>query len=466
MAATRLIPLHINKGKTIAQTISERTDYADNPDKTDNGELVTSYECDSRTVDTQFILTKNRYSENSNRDKGRNNIIAYHTRQSFKPGEVDPETANRIGYELALEFTKGKHQFIVATHIDKAHIHNHIVFNSTTIDCTRKFRNFWNSYKVLRKLSDRLCIENGLHIIENPKPSKGHYGTWLGDNKRVSWQDKLKQTIDAVLYEKSADLAAFIQAMREAGYEAKHGKYLAFRAPEQERFTRLRSLKGDYTDEAIMERLAGTRTVFGSDTSVHTSAKPNLLIDIQNSIKAKNSPGYEQWAKVFNLKQAAQTLIYLQENNLMEYEKLEERAADATKTFNDLTDRIKEKEARLNEISSLQKNISSYSRTRDVYAEYRKSGYSKKFLSEHEGDIILHQTAKKAFDALGLQKLPTIKTLQTEYAVVLAEKKKLYQTYRQAKENMKELLTAKNNTDRLLGYSSSGQTHEHDTLRR
>lgn len=467
MAATRLISLHVNKGKTIAQTISDCIDYVKNPDKTNGGKFVTSYQCDPRTADTEFLLSKKQYATITGRDCGKRDVSAYHIRQSFKPGEITPEDANRIGYELALAFTKKKHQFIVATHIDKAHIHNHIIFNSTRLDCTHKFFDFLGSGRAVRRISDQLCIENGLSIIENPKSSKGHYGTWLGDQKPVTWQEKLRQTIDAVLDQKPSDLAQFTQAMKAEGYEVKQGKELSFRASNQKRFTRLRSLGEDYTYQAILERMEGKRSVVSKretnkvTTTVRTP-KMNLLIDIQNSIKAKNSPGYEQWCKVFNLKQAAQTLIFLQENNLLTYEKLTEKTEQTTKNFNEILHQIKEKEKRLKEIKTLQNHISNYIRTRDVYVEYRKSGYSKKFWMEHEGEIILHKASKKTFDALGLKKLPTLKTLQTEYAMVLTETKKLYQSYHQAKENMHKISTAKSNTDRLLRYSETEKTKEKD----
>lgn len=425
MATTKLMPMHRHECKSVLQTLKDSLDYGKNPDKTNDGKLISTYECDARSAHTQFNLAKHLYYKQTYKEP-KNDVLLYQIRQSFKPGEISPEDANRISYELATAFTKGNHAFIVTTHEDKAHIHSHIYFNSTSLDCTRKFRNFWGSSRAIRRISDRICIENGLSIVENPKPSKGNYGTWLGDEKPLNWQDKLRIAIDAALDENPAALAAFLKIMQTARYEVKQGKYLAFRAPGQKRFTRLRSLKGDYTDEAVVERIYGKRNVpkreaAGETIAVRSTAKVNLLIDIQNSIKAKNNPGYEQWAKVFNLKQAAQTLIYLQENNLTDYNKLEEKAAEATKLFNDFTDRIKEKEARLSEISSLQKHISNYSRTREVYVEYRKTGYSKKFLAEHEGDIILHQTSKKAFDELKLEKLPTIKTLQTEYATLLAD---------------------------------------------
>jgi len=463
MATTRLMPLHVGKGRIVSTAISDIIDYVENPKKTDHGRLITGYRCDTRIADEEFILSKRQYEYITGRSQGRRDVIAYHTRQSFKPGEVTPEEANEIGWELAMRFTKGKHAFIVCTHIDKAHIHNHIIFNSTTLDCERKFRNFWGSTKAVRRLSDQICVEHGLSIIENPKPSKGHYGTWLGDDKVPSFQQQLRAAIDAALEQGPADFDAFLKLMEASGVEvSRRGKKLRFRAPGQERATRCDTLKGDYTEQAIRERIEGTRVVVagggdgGRAPERNTTTHVNLLIDIQAKIQAGKGPGYERWAKVFNLKEAAKTLVFLQENGLTEYAMLEQKTADATAEFNELSAKIKQAESRMNEISSLQKHISNYSRTRDVYAEYRKAGYSKSFRAEHEADIILHQAAKKAFDALGLKKLPTINMLKQEYAALLAEKKKLYQDYRKAKDEMRTLLTIKGNTDRLLHYNPAG----------
>ncbi len=309
-------------------------------------------------------------------------------------------------------------------------------------------------------------MENGLSIVENPKPSKGHYGTWLGDEKPLSFQEKLRRTIDVVLMQKPSDFEAFLSLMEESGYAVKRGKHIKFTGSGQIRGTRCDTLKGDYTEQAIRERIEGSRMVVsGGGTAFEpTAQRVNLLIDIQSKIQAGKGPGYERWAKIFNLKQAAQTLIFLQENGVTEYAQLEKKAAEATATFNDLSAKIKQTENRMEEISELQKQISNYSRTREIYVQYRKSGYSKKFRSEHEGEILLHQSAKKAFDALGLKKLPSIQMLKQEYAVLLTEKKKLYQGYRQARETMKNLLTAKENTDRLLRFSPAAP--EQENLRR
>lgn len=454
MATTWLKALHVNKGKTIAQTIADRTDYAENPEKTNKGELITGYNCDPKTVDAEFLLSKRQYKHITGRDQGKRNVLAYHIRQSFKPGEIDPADANRLGQELAMRFTKGKHAFIVATHVDRAHIHNHIVFNSTTLDCTRKFEDFKGSGWAVRRLSDQICLEHGFSVIENPQQRSGrHYGTWLGENRKPGYREQLRQTIDALLEQHPADLDVFLSAMKAAGYEIKRGKHLAFKAQGQKQFMRLRSLGDDYSEQNIRDRISGKRqrtAGHASSPMVESSVRPNLLIDIQARMQAGKSVGYERWAKVFNLKEMAKTLIFLEENQLTEYALLEEQTASATAAFHDLSDRIKVVEGRMAEVNDLQKHIGNYNRTRDIYQQYKASRWSKSFRAEHEGAILLHQAAKKHFDALGTKKLPGIKALQAEYAKLLTEKKRLYRDYRQARDRMRSLQTAKANTDQLL----------------
>lgn len=452
MATTRLISMHINKGKTIAQCLTDRTDYSKNPDKTNDGEYISAYECDPAIVDAQFLLAKRQYRAITGREQ-KNDVIAYQIRQSFKPGEVTPEEANRIGYELGMRWTKGRHAFIVATHIDKSHIHNHIIYNSTSLDCTRKFRDIRGSGLAVRKISDRLCLEHSLSIVENPKRGKKHYGKWLGDNRKPSFQDKLRLAIDAALAEKPADFEAFLQLIQTAGYEVKVGKHLAFRIAGQKKNTRLRSLGDGYAEQEIRAVIAG-RKIHAPRKTTRPDKKPqgvNLLVDIQAKLQAGKGPGYERWAKVFNLKQMAQTLNFLTENNLLEYAELEEKTAATTARFNTLSAQIKAAETRMAEIGNLKAHIVNYSKTRDVYTAYRKAGYSKKFYEANAGDILLHKAAKAAFDTLPGKKIPTIKTLQAEYQTLLSEKKKAWAEYVPARKEMRDLVMAKANITRLLG---------------
>ena len=437
MAATRFISMHKSKGKTPAVSLSERVAYILNPTKTDGGRLVSAHGCDPATAAAEMLLTRRQYLDAGGWVPGNDKeVLAYHIRQAFKPGEITPEDANRIGRELAERFTKGRYQFIVATHIDRGRVHNHIIFAAVSEDAGRRFRDFLGTAKAVRKISDRLCLENGLSVIENPKRGRKDYGKWLGDQRPLSAQEKVRDAIDAALAQR-------------------RGSSLSFLAPGQEKATRCRkkTLGDDYTPEAIQERIEGRRVVSSSRSKAPAkpARKVNLLIDIQSKLQAGKGAGYAQWAKVFNLKQMAQTISFLEENGLLEYDALAARAAEGTARFNELSGTIKRTEGRMAEIAALQKQIVNYSKTRDVYAAYRKAGYSKKFLAAHETEILLHKAAKAAFDKLCLQKLPTYKTLQAEYAGLLAEKKKAYAEYAAAKKEMQAVLTAKANVDRLLG---------------
>ena len=238
-------------------------------------------------------------------------MIAYHLRQAFKPGEVTPEEANQIGRELALKLTKGNHAFVVCTHVDKYHVHNHIIINSTTLDCQKKFRNFWGSTWAIRRMNDKLCLEHGLSIVENPKPSREHYGTWLGNKKQPSFQEQIRIAIDAALEEKPKDFEELLKKLEAAGIEVnRERKHLRFRVPGQENYTRCDTLKGDYTEQAIKERIAGTRAVKPHHAfSKKTVSKVGLLVDIEAAIRSGKGPGYERWAKVFNLKQLSQAVL-------------------------------------------------------------------------------------------------------------------------------------------------------------
>lgn len=452
MATTRIIPMHQNKGKTVAQCLSARTDYAKNPDKTNAGALVSSFACDPKTVDAEFMLAKREYRTITGRIQARD-VIAYQVRQSFKPGEITPEEANRVGYEFASRFLKENHAFIVATHIDKAHIHNHIIWNSTNLDCTRKFRNFWGSTKAIQRLSDTICLEHGLSVIEHPKEKGVHYGKWLGDQKAPSHREQLRATIDAVLERKPTTWEAFVKQLQNDGYAVKAGKQLSVRGENQKRFIRLDTLGDGYSQNELTAILSGERKHTPQKRTLpqKQEREVNLLLDIQAKLREGKGAGYERWAKKFNLKQMAQTLNYLTENGLTDYKALEAKAEDVSQHTDTLLAQVKASEKRLSEIAVLRTHIVNYLKTRDVYVAYRKAGYSAKYLATHEPEILLHQAAKKAFDAQKPDKLPTIKSLNAEYAALLSQKKTDYAEYRKSRTETRELLTAKANIDALLG---------------
>ena len=460
MATTWMKALHRSGGNSIAAALGRSTDYIGNPDKTDGGELIVSYECDARTVQSEFLFSKKLYEQKTGLDQGSHDVIAYHIRQSFKPGEVTAAQALEIGRELALRWTKRRHQFIVAAHTNTNNPHIHIIFNSTNINCTGKFQDFKRSAIALRRLSDQICLENGLSIIEKPGLFKGfNRDEYLSGEKAPSMRDRLRDMIDDSLREcKSFD--AFRTAMRAAGCEIKHGKHLAFKIPDGKRFIRCDSLGEDYIESALLERISGKRVVAPKQkitAPVAAPTKPNMLIDIQAKIQQGYGPGFERYAKVYNLKEAAKTLIFLQERGLTDYDLLTEKSAAATKHFNGMADRIKAIEPRLSEITDLQKHIGSYSKTLDVYRQYRDGGWNKKFYVQHESEITIHKAAKKYFDSLGLKKLPAMQSLKKEYASLSSEKKKLYQEYRPAREEMIALLMAKQNVERILGMTPQKQ---------
>ncbi len=453
MATTRLMPLHNRKDRTTKNSISNIIDYVENPGKTDNGRLITCWQCEGRVAHAEFVYTKEEYLRKTGRSQGDNDVIGYHLRQSFRPGEITPEEANRLGCELAKRFTKGRHAFIVCTHIDKAHIHNHIIWNSTSLDADRKFRNFWGSTRAVRRLNDTICIENGYSIVEHPTGKGKSYDKWLGNQKKPTHRERICFAIDEALAQKSKSFEELLELLRQSGYQVKDGKVPSLLGEGQKRSIRMDTLGEGYTPEALRAIIAGTRTHTPKKKEVTETpdhASGSLLIDIQAKLQEGKGAGYARWATNFNLKQLSQTLIYLEENGLLDRTVLEGKTSAATAKYHALSSKLKGAEKRMAEIKIMQQHIINYAKTRDTYVAYRKAGYSKKFLAEHESEIILHKAAKQFFDEQGLKKLPTVKSLQAEYAQLLTEKKSMYADYKKVQEEMRALQTAKANVDRIL----------------
>lgn len=461
MAATRLIALHVNKGKTVAQCLADRTDYSQNAEKTNDGEFISSYECDPKTADEEFLLSKRQYQHTTGRQQ-KNNIIAYQIRQSFKPGEITPEEANQVGYETAMRWTKGKHAFIVATHIDKAHIHNHIIYNSTSLDASRKFNNFFLSGLAVQRLSDMVCLEHGLSII-TPKPYRERQKRTIYPKKRTQ-RDELCDAIDSVLSQKPKHFEDFIQSLAGMGFEFKDGKQPAFKGKEQKRFIRLRSLGEGYSKEELQAIISGKS--LRKARMAPEQKQFHLLIDIQEKMAEGKTVGYEKWAKKYNRKEAARTVILLKEKGLDNYDDLVAYTEKLSSRFSELSDSIKVAEKRMIEVQALQKHIKNYHDTRQIYVEYRKSGYSKKFFEEHRQEITLHQAAKKAFDELQVSKLPSRQSLYEEFHRLAVQKKKDYAEYRQVRKEREELLIAKQTVETILNIDKKKeQEQEKKTVR-
>ena len=457
LAATRLIALHKNKGKSVAACLKSRTDYAKNPDKTNRGALVSSYQCSHLTADEEFMLSKRQYELMTGR-RQKSDVIAYQVRQSFKPGEVTPEEANRIGYEFAERFLKGKHAFIVATHIDRAHIHNHIIYNSTALDGTRKFKNFWLSSFAVQRLSDLICLEHQLSTIE--------YKPYRERQKRIVYppkesnRNRLCGIIDTILAKQPKDFEVFLQMLEQQGYEVKRGKHTAVKGKGQKRFIRFRTLGTGYSEDEIKAVLEGKVMHRPYQKKPSKEQTFQLLVDIQGKMAEGKSFGYKKWATKFNLKEMSKTLLFLQEQKINSAEELRERAAAATERYHAMGDSIKAAEARLTEIAVLKTHIINYAKTREVYTAYRKAGYSKAFLEAHREEITLHKAAKAAFDEAGLQKLPKVKELDAEFAELLTKKKAAYPDYRKARNEMQELVRAQKNVERFFAEEQTVQENE------
>ena len=462
MATTTLIPVHVGKKGTVKDTLARIIRYVKNPEKTEKGNLVSGYGCNPGIADAEFMFMKQQYFIRTGRHQGKSDVIAYQLRQSFVPGEITPEEANRLGQELAQRFTHGKNAYIVATHTDTKHIHNHIIISAVSLDYHRKFRNFWGSSNALRRLSDIICVENGYSIVENPKPKGKSYGEWLGENRPPTQRDGLRNAIASALAQAPDDLDALLAILQKEGWEVKRGKHIALRGPGQDRFKRLDSLGDGFTQAELIERLNPRKPRVQTPESRRPS-KPqqsvNLIVDIQAKLKQGKGPGYEQWAKKYNLKEMARTLSFLREHDLLNMEKLESVTDAALEKNNSSLKRIQEIEARMKEINQLKTHIIQYSKTREVYAQYKKSNWSPKFAAQHEQEIALHKAAKKAFDSLGVKKIPKVSDLNAEYAAMQKEKDALYPQYKKTRDEMRELLIARENVRRYLGTDGQPTVH-------
>ena len=428
----------VTKIKPIKSTLSKALDYIENPDKTDGKMLISSFGCSYETADIEFGYTLSQAL-----DKGNN--LAFHLIQSFAPGEVDYEKAHEIGKQLADAVTKGQHEYVVTTHIDKGHIHNHIIFCAVNFVDHRKYNSNKRSYYGIRNMSDKLCRENGLSVVVPGKGSKGKsYAEYQAEKTGTSWKGKLKIAVDALIPQVSS-FEELLTRLQAAGYEIKPGKYVSCRAPGQERFTRLKTLGADYTEEAIRERIAGRRTKAAKAPREQRGV--SLLIDIENSIKAAQSKGYEHWAKIHNLKQAAKTMNFLTENKIEQYADLVSRIEEMAAESGQAADALKNAEKRLADMAVLIKNVSTYQKTKPVYDAYRKARNREKYRAGQEQAIILHEAAARSLKAAGIAKLPNLAALQSEYEALQAQKEALYSDYGTLKKKVWEYDDNKQNIE-------------------
>ena len=447
----------VTKIKAIRGTLSKAIAYILNPEKTDEKLLVSSYGCASETAAREFEWTR-RIAE----QKGMNpvRIIARHVIQSFEIGEVTPELAHEIGKQFADEILGGKYEYVLTTHIDKDHVHNHLIFNAVDFVDYHAYKSYKRIYYDMREVSDRLCKENGLSVIP-PSQNKGmSYKEYTEAKRGTSWKQKLKQTIDRLVIT-AKDYDDFLRLMQEAGYEIKTGKYISFRAEGQERFTRSKTIGENYTEERIKERIAG-RTPRRSQRQA-TPKGISLIGDIQARIRLIDSKGYEHKAKLTILKEAARTLNYLTDNNLLQYADLEKKVEDVHSSYDRTGKELKGVEARLREVQPLIKNISNYQRLKPVYDAFQKAKDKPGFKAKHEAELVIFEAARSTLLAMqGDEKLPSLKTLQAEQQRLLEEQQRLYDERVKLKKEVKQIETIKSNVDTFLAPSAD---HDRDHLR-
>ena len=428
----------VTKIKSIKSTLNKALDYIQNPDKTDGKMLVSSFGCSYETADIEFEYTLSQALQ-----KGNN--LAFHLIQSFEPGEVDYQKAHEIGKQLADAVTKGQYEYVLTTHIDKGHIHNHIIFCAVNFVDYHKYNSNKRSYYGIRNMSDRLCRENGLSVLVPEKGSKGkNYAVY---KKEKSAKAKLKLAVDTLIPQVS-DFEELLSRLQGAGYEIKRGKYVSCLVPGQERYTRLKTLGADYTEEAIRERIAGKRT--RAAKAPRADRDVSLLIDIENSIKAAQSRSYEQWAKIHNLKQAAKTMNFLTEHKIEQYADLTAKIAEIQTESERAADALKGVEKQLSDMAVLIKNVSTFQKTKPAYDTYRKARNKESYRAAHERGIILHEASAKALKAAGVSKLPNIAALQAEYEKLQAQKEAIYADYGKLKKQIREYDVIKQNIDSIL----------------
>ena len=447
----------VTKIKAIRGTLSKAIAYILNPEKTDEKLLVSSYGCASETAAREFEWTRKIAEQ-----KGMNpvRIIARHVIQSFEIGEVTPELAHEIGKQFADEILGGKYEYVLTTHIDKDHVHNHLIFNAVDFVDYHAYKSYKRIYYDMREVSDRLCKENGLSVIP-PSQNKGMgYKEYTEAKRGTSWKQKLKQTIDRLVIT-AKDYDDFLRLMQEAGYEIKPGKYISFRAEGQERFTRSKTIGENYTEERIKERIAGRTPRRNRRQTVPKGI--SLIGDIQERIRLIDSKGYEYKAKLTILKEAARTLNYLTENNLLQYADLEKKVEDVHSSYDRTGKELKVVEARLREVQPLIKNISNYQRLKPVYDAFQKAKDKPSFKAKHEAELVIFEAARSTLLAMqGDEKLPSLKTLQAEQQRLLDEQQRLYDERAKLKKEVKQIETIKSNVDTFLAPSAD---HDRDHLR-
>ena len=445
MAYIKIFPIKVTDKKAL--------DYITNPDKTDEKLLVSGFGCSPETADLEFAMTREQAKKNG-MDKGDN--LAFHLIQSFKPGETDAETAHRLGQQFADEVLKGKYEYVISTHVDKNHIHNHIIFNAASFVDQHKYVSNKRSYHKICRISNHICHENGL-ATSMPTGEKGKsYKENMEYHRGTSWKAKLKVAVDKAIWS-SINYDEFLQKMKLAGYEIRQGKNLAFRAPEQKNFTNLKSLGSYYTEENILLRLEKNRHKVKMPRNA--SREVRLYVEISSYVVTGNRAGFDRWTKLNNLKEAARTFNYLSENNLLNYEDFQQHMEDISNAILASDQKLAKLDAEITKQKMIQKHCDSYRICRKVIEDGKKASNPKSYKSKHQSEYQLHDTLKQELQELGIIKLPSqdrlisrIANLENERSTIIHEKQDLQKcqsTLQIIRENFDHVLASHNHSDIL-----------------
>ena len=459
MAATCIMSIHINKGKTARQCIGDRLDYIMNPKKTDGGILVSTYACSPETAADEFMLFRQEYQQNTWRTQ-ENEVIGYHVRQAFKPDEITPEEANEIGKELASRMTDDQFAYVVATHIDKRHIHSHIIICSTDLEGQHKYRDVKQSAKNLAEISDSLCREHGLSVIQNPQDKTVTYDKWQGNQRRFTHRDELRMIIDTALQMQPDGFDALMQLLEDVGCRIKRGAQISIKPPEGERYIRLDTLGPEYDEASLRRTLAHDHVHIPKiPRGDFTDSQIKRLIDIEAKLRAGKGKGYQVWAERNNIDAKAQMIIFLKEHHIGSLEELNDQIQELTDQQNALKASIRGKQNRMKEINRQRQAIRDYSRTEEVYTQYRESGWSVKFYQEHRQEIEDHRNAQAVYSSHD-GKMPTLKELMAEYDEMKKRKDDDQAALDELKPQLTELKHIRYNYE-ILERDSAPNSHQH-----